>query len=378
MVSETVVAILTPSGTGAIATLALHGPNAWDIARPLFRPISRNVPESIETVDPGDFWLGRLGEEISDEVVFTLKQAQPVPWVEIHCHGGIQIQNVLRELLQSKGATPVPWQDFLRRITPSRLCAAATIALTKAPTVRTASILLDQVHGALERELQAIAQMLKDDQPQVAEARLTALCHTAEVGRHLVEPWKVVIAGAPNVGKSSLVNALAGYQRAVVSEIPGTTRDVVTTRLALDGWPVEVSDTAGIRETEEKLELAGMKLAMERINKADLCLWVVEATSEPLWPKEIKTPTLLIVNKTDLEPVWNVEEDLIRVSAKTGAGMEKVCQRIIEQCLPEAPEPGAPVAFDEELIQAINLAREHCQAGDFQAARTLLESWLRT
>src|SRR6185369_14624432 len=127
--------------------------------------------------------------------------------------------------------------------------------LAHAPTLRTASILLDQLHGAFERGVTRILDLLATN-PEAAREPLRELARYAPIGRHLVEPWKVVVAGAPNVGKSSLVNALAGFQRAVVSDIAGTTRDVVSVPVAFDGWPVELTDTAGLREAEG-LEAAG-------------------------------------------------------------------------------------------------------------------------
>src|SRR5262249_7726954 len=116
----------------------------------------------------------------------------------------------------------------------------------RAPTLRTAAILLDQLNGAFATEVRRILALFETDPRNAAFSlhRLAELGNT--VGRHLVEPWKVVVAGPPNVGKSSLVNALAGYQRSVVSEVAGTTRDAVSVRTAFDGWPVELIDTAGL------------------------------------------------------------------------------------------------------------------------------------
>src|SRR5262249_15997807 len=158
----------------------------------------------------------------------------------------------------------------------------ASAALARATTVRTASILLDQMHGAFDAAVSAILAALDGEGPPSSAAQMLAeLADRVPLGRHLTAPWRVVIAGAPNVGKSRLVKALAGYQRSVVSPTPGTTRDVVTVRLAI-GWPIELADTAGLRDESDALEGQGIELARSRLAEADLCLWVLDSTAPPV------------------------------------------------------------------------------------------------
>ena len=146
--------------------------------------------------------------------------------------------------------------------------------VTRAPTLRAAAVLLDQSHGAFAS---AVAGCLED------LSQLPRLAALAAVGRHLVEPWQVVLAGPPNVGKSSLINALAGFERSVVAPVAGTTRDVVTVRVAFDGWPVELSDTAGLRDSGEALEAEGIARTKSRLASADLVVWVMDLT-DPVPP----------------------------------------------------------------------------------------------
>jgi tRNA modification GTPase len=204
--------------------------------------------------------------------------------------------------------------------------------------VRTASILLDQAHGAYLRSA-------SDDE---------VLRRNVAVGRHLVEPWTVAIAGPPNAGKSTLLNALAGFSRSVVSPIPGTTRDAVSVSLAFDGWPVDLIDTAGVRETQDALELEGVARARQMIAASDLCLWVMDATG--LLPQSVEIIAghlvLPIINKCDLV---NVPDDVwpnaVRISAATGQGLAELASRIVQALVPSPPKPGEPVPYTPELCR---------------------------
>jgi tRNA modification GTPase len=350
----TFVACLTPPGAAAVATLGLRGPDTWAVCRELFTPRVGPLPESAEGL-AGRFWLGRLGAEVKDEAVLTLRRAGPEPWVELHCHGGREVVALLLELFRERGVVVRSWQDWLRRVKASSLRAEAAIALAQAPTTRTAAILLDQYHGALERALAEIRAALDRQDTQEAERLRAELARWADLGRHLTAPWRVAVAGAPNVGKSSLVNALAGFQRSVVAETPGTTRDVVTTLVALDGWPVELADTAGVREGPGALEEQGIRLARAAAEGADLCLWVVDASAQPVWPpRDVSTPLLCVINKIDLTPTWDLgtAQGALRVSAKTGEGLSELCAAIAGRLVPEAPPPGAAVPFTAVSLPA--------------------------
>ena len=218
------------------------------------------------------------------------------------------------------------------------------VPISRAPTLRTASILLDQYHGAFE---QAIRDPLN----------LQELASFAPLGRHLVEPWKVAIAGPPNVGKSSLVNALAGYQRSVVSEFAGTTRDVVKVRVAFDGWPVELADTAGLREAAG-LEAEGIRVAERYMNEADLVIRVMDASAAPGADAPGSPVGLVVINKIDAPPAWDVSQfpDALRVSARTGEGIAGLASLIARRLVPVAPPPGAAVPYTPELADLVERA----------------------
>lgn len=365
--SGTHVSVLTPAGAGAIAAVEVAGPDAWDAARRLFRPAGKQpLPEQPE---PHCFWFGRFGEGPGDEVILAVKQTAPEPVVEIHCHGGRKVVRWVVEQLQAACG-------FAAGAKPQAASDSAADLLPFAPTLRTASILLDQVHGAFDRDVRHILSLLDARNTAEAAPLLAQLASFAPVGRHLVEPWKVVVAGPPNVGKSSLVNALAGYQRAVVSELPGTTRDVVTVPVAFDGWPVELADTAGLRRAAG-LEAEGIERAERFIRDADLVLWVMDATAEPIEASP-RSRSGLVVNKTDQPPTWDLDcfPDAIRVSALTGEGIPGLAAEIARRLVPQSPPPGSAIPFTPRLANLIEAAHAALAGGRPDEAARLLRDAL--
>lgn len=343
--TDTVASELTPPATGAIAVLAVVGPRAWAIVGGLFRPKKLPLPESPAV---GRTFFGTLA---GDEVIVAVRREA---WIEIHCHGGRAMVRLILDQLAQAGAPTRDWRTLL----PDRLLAHLHDGLSRAPTFRTASILLEQLNGTLTRVL---ARVLAGD-----DAARTELLQFAEVGRHLVAPWRVVLVGPPNVGKSSLMNALAGYARSLVAPVAGTTRDLVTATLAFDGWPVELADTAGLRAAGDDIEAAGVALARQALAEADLAVWVQDATLAVHEPDAATAAALAgrtvirVANKTDLAPA--PPGDFLPVSAVSGAGIVELAERIAAALVPAAPPPGTAVPYPPSLIAA--LARR----GDLLAA----------
>ena len=210
---------------------------------------------------------------------------------------------MIRQVLVGSGCRPAAWQEWLAAQATDPLAAAAQLALSEARTERTAAILLDQYHGALRRAMEAIRAAIGQRQGPLAREQIAALLARASLGRHLVPPWQVVVAGRPNVGKSSLINALVGYPRSIVHPTAGTTRDVVTARTAIDGWPVQLADTAGLGAGGDAVERAGIALARRQMAQADLVLLLFDlsvhwtAADDALlaaWPE-----ALVVHNKSD-------------------------------------------------------------------------------
>jgi tRNA modification GTPase len=228
------VTLLTPPGRGAVATLRLEGPDAVAILQANF---CAKAADAFAVFPCDRLFVGRFGGEQGEDVVVRRCQDDVV---ELHCHGGLAALAKIEAALVAAGCQRLSWRDWTIEQHADAEAAAAWIALAEAPTERTAAILLNQYHGVFQRECLAIRDALDNGDFAEAQRRCEAVETHVALGRHLVEPWRVALAGRVNVGKSSLMNVLAGYQRSIIHATPGTTRDVVTIRTAIDGWPVEL------------------------------------------------------------------------------------------------------------------------------------------
>jgi tRNA modification GTPase len=371
MSSTTRIAVLTPPGTSAVATIAIVGANAWTLIRSAFRRVNGQQlpPEPVLL----SHWAGEFGQPPADAVVLSVRRALPLPWIEIHCHGGSQAVCWLVEEIRALGAEICTWQQIIRDSDPSPLRTEAAIELTRTVTLRTAAILLDQHQGSLDAELAAISTLM-EGQSELAYERLVKLLRFADLGRRLSCPWRVAIAGPANVGKSSLINRLVGYPRCVVAPIPGTTRDVVATSIAIDGWPVELLDTAGQRETTDALEKAGISLAAETARDADLTVWLLDVADTAPAPINISPGILLVRNKIDLVPQWPNRDAAICISALTGQGLDNLLAIISRRLVPDAPPPGAAVPFSSAIVDRLTMVANLCAADEIRAAQVELRT----
>ncbi|HEY4259176.1 MAG TPA: GTPase, partial [Schlesneria sp.] len=252
-------ALFTPVGRGAVATIRVEAESSQgDLSiDELFRAANG---QTLFQQPIGRIVFGRWGRDSAfGEDVVVCKRA--INNCEIHCHGGdAAVRRILQDLAQARFVT-VPWQQQLRE-SSGLLDSECADRLSRATTWRTAEILQEQASGVLRESFGKLLELAADHSSiEAALARLDSLLKWSRFGLHLASPWQVVLTGRPNVGKSSLINAMLGYQRAIVFDQPGTTRDVVTAETAFEGWPVLLADTAGLRETSEELEAAGIAMA---------------------------------------------------------------------------------------------------------------------
>jgi tRNA modification GTPase len=341
---------LTPTGRGAVASFRIESPEALEVvARHTTTGSGRPLAES----SVGRIVLGRFGPGGEEVVLARLSDSA----IELHCHGGLAAVAGVEEIFAAAGCRRISWQNWIGLQEADPYAAAARLALAEARTARTAAILLDQYQGALRRAVQQIEASVQAGALEAARQQAEALLAHAATGLHLVRPWQVVVAGQPNVGKSSLINALVGYQRAIVHSSPGTTRDIVGVQTAMEGWPVELSDTAGLRQGGEEIEQMGIDLARHKIASADLVLLVFDRSL----PWSIQDQELVddypaalrLHNKSDLPRASGQRPPGTETSAMLAVGIDELCREIAARLVPHPPLPGDAVPFAPEQIEEI-------------------------
>jgi len=350
------IAVLTPAGRGAVATVAVWGTGTDELVGPFFQAANG---KQLTAQACGHISFGRFGEE---ELVVCRSASDDL---EIHCHGGIAAVTAITDALTAAGGTIVSAEEYQRQRLVDLLQAEALAALANARTEYAAVQLWRMAEGELRTEFERIAAELTRGETASAVTRLENLIATWATAKHLTQPFRIVLCGQPNVGKSSLLNALVGYDRAIVFDQPGTTRDVLTATTVIDGWLVEFSDTAGLRDAGDALEQAGMDLAQTQIATADLTLVVVDATVGKL-PRELPSrgKPLEVWNKIDcLPPGIVVPSTAVGTSAITGAGLPELQQAIIRRLVTQPLDQG-PFIFAERQLAAVTRILAGVQRGD--------------
>ena len=272
---------LTGTGRSAIAVVAVRGPDAQEVLQRCSR-LAVDQPASVGQVRLGH-WTGPDAIQTDpspatnhpdETVVITAITANH--W-EIHCHGGTAaIERILADL-QHCGAQ---WVREIRTESPLIITEAEAV-LARCLTEKTAAVALAQVRGALlEWAVQWQSQPTSPEILATVKSEAQTILRSAEWTMRIAQPWKIVLVGKPNVGKSSLLNALVGFDRSITFDQAGTTRDVLHTETVIAGVPVRLSDTAGIRDSGEPIEAEGMRRALHAANTADLVIQVEDATSQ--------------------------------------------------------------------------------------------------
>ena len=398
--SDTIAAIATAPGEGAIAIVRLSGPETYALADRFFR----GPPPRPSARAPGTFAHGQIvdpasGEVLDDALLLIFRAPHSYTGedsVEIQCHGGSQAARRILKALLSAGARQADPGEFTKRSFLNGKIdltqAEAVLDLIHARSERAARLATAQLEDALGLRIRALYDSLlavsadieamldfPDDElpqsvPKEVSARLESisseihsLLDTWHEGHVLREGARVVIAGAPNVGKSTLLNLLAGRDRAIVSPHPGTTRDTIEETIALQGYPLQLVDTAGLRDAPCEIEQEGIRRTRRALADADLCVCVVDA-SQPLSPDELSflhshepDKLLVLLNKIDLGAQIQPENlpgiDCMTVSLHKSPPVSQISENIIQKVV-QKPSGGdqEPFAISERHRNALMIA----------------------
>ncbi len=326
----------------------------------------------------------RDGESVIDEVIVRLTRHDGgTEVVEINCHGGVAAAAQAMGLLVGAGAVKLPPRRFAARAAADSgldgIRAEAARLLPLAETKLAVRVLCDQINGALSAAIRAV-----DTESPWAAEKLGSLVESAWFGRALAQPRRLALVGKPNVGKSTLFNALVGHNRTIVSPVPGTTRDFINEFVALGGYPVELMDTAGLRRRGGVVEMKGVEATWRVASDADLIVIVLDG-SAPDAPDEhavlrslLQKNPVLAVNKSDLPARLDLSgfppgADLCKVSALTGRGLREIELAVLRRFpSPAQYPPASPVVFTAEQARILSDAQDLCRSGRADAAREKL------
>ena len=370
---------LTALGRGAVAVTRVNitQPETSDRFDSCFRAANGMLPSQAA--------IGRILYGMWDGEDVVVVRVSDDDW-EIHCHGGnAAVERISRQLTSTDRAAGPCLTECPGKATEGRLERAILEQLLKCRTRNTASCLLTQYSGVLRRYLTTLAAQEDAD---TTAALLNNFLRWRAFATHLTKPWQVAVIGQPNVGKSSLLNAIIGYERSIVFDQPGTTRDLVEVEVILGGWPFLLVDTAGIREnTSSDIEAVGVESARKCAANCDACLLVVD--SQNGWTKTdarllaavpSACPTAILWNKSDLSrrspaalPEIKAATKVVETSAIDGDGIEDVVTWLPAAIVPTTPETTEALPVVDLLADELT---EFAANPSGVSLRKILDTWL--
>ncbi len=373
--APTYVRLLTARAPAAIAVIQLKGPQSQSLINLFWKPATGNRQVAINTIRYGT-WVP-YGTELLNPHKSQASEDVVICWtkedcVEVHCHGGPVASNRIISDFVRHGAIESFGADIEQSITvgsrTKRWTEDAWQDLPKATTELTTAILLEQTTGLLGRAMTAIYEQIAANDFGGARNALSELESRSNYGLRLLDGWRVAIVGPPNAGKSSFLNRILGYTRAIVHHQPGTTRDVLRERTTLGGWPIELIDTAGLRETDCRVEAEGIRRAMDVLREADLILLLVEPDEglvvlHQQIIDDCKSKVMVVVTKADLfanesqlatiQAALNPSLQVVAISSVMNTGMDELSKAIIDRLVPCKFAMGHAVPFRNEHLRTI-------------------------
>lgn len=380
MLFDTIAAISTPKGEGGIGIIRISGDKSFEILDKIFKPKNPNKDLGFYQFNYGFI---HDGEKVIDESMVVRMKAPKTytceDVVEINCHGGQFVTQKVLELVLKNGARHAEQGEFTKRAFMNGRIdlsqAEAVMDLIQGKTEKSLSLSLDQLRGDLRDKINSFKKALLDitahvnvvldypeegiDDPLPVELRdnleavyeeATRLIESYDKGKKIKEGIKTVIVGKPNVGKSTLLNSLLREERAIVTHVAGTTRDVIEEVINIKGIPLVLVDTAGIRQTDDIVENIGVEKSKEFIEKADLVLLVLDASRELEDEdrevinqiNENHKKVIVLLNKIDLERKIDLDEynfeNIVEISAQKNVGIEDMEEKIYSFIVDEKVE----------------------------------------
>ena len=380
MLFDTIAAISTPKGEGGIGIIRISGDKSFEILDKIFKPKNPNKDLGFYQFNYGFI---HDGEKVIDESMVVRMKAPKTytceDVVEINCHGGQFVTQKVLEVVLKNGARHAEQGEFTKRAFMNGRIdlshAEAVMDLIQGKTEKSISLSLDQLRGDLRDKINSFKKALLDitahvnvvldypeegiDDPLPVELRdnlesvyeeATRLIESYDKGKKIKEGIKTVIVGKPNVGKSTLLNSLLREERAIVTHVAGTTRDVIEEVINIKGIPLVLVDTAGIRQTDDIVENIGVEKSKEFIEKADLVLLVLDASRElENEDREVinqinenHKKVIVLLNKIDLERKIDLDEynfeNIVEISAQKNVGIEDMEEKIYSFIVDEKVE----------------------------------------
>jgi tRNA modification GTPase len=397
MSNSTICAISTAQGEGGIGVIRVSGEQAINICDKVFESVSGKSLKEMKGYTAAFGCVKKDGEKL-DEVIATVFR-KPHSYtgenvVELSCHGGIFITREVLRIVMEAGAEPAQAGEFTKRAFINGKMdlteAEAVIDIISAKGKSAARAAMLAKDGALWRRIENIKNKLvstaahfsawadypEEDIEEVNEERLNStfdeylfdikrLLSTYDVGQVVKEGLDTVIAGKPNTGKSTIMNLLSGHNRSIVTDIPGTTRDIIEETVSVGDVILRLSDTAGMRDTEDKVEKIGVDIAKSRIKNCGLVLAVfdygrkLDEDDKRLIESVKEAPVIAVINKTDLEKKLDTDyiekkiKRVIRVSAKNGEGFENLKEEIEKTAGTENFNPSEGILANERQRNAV-------------------------